>query len=61
MALPYEVGLYYKFDMGMPAHRPIGCPGLDTPVDQFPGAQGILEVLKMFYTQFSLIRNLVSK
>ena len=25
----------------MPAHRPIGCPGLDTPIDQFPGKQGI--------------------
>ena len=40
MALPYEVGLYHKFDMGMPAHRPIRCAGLDTPVDEFPGKQG---------------------
>ena len=39
-ALPYEVGFYRKFRMGGSAHRPQGCPGLDVPVDQFPGKQG---------------------
>ena len=29
MALPYEVGLYHKFDMGGTAQKPIGCPGMN--------------------------------
>ena len=40
MALPYEVGLYHKFDMGGPAQKPIGCPGMNLTVDEFPGLQG---------------------
>ena len=40
MALPYEVGLYYKFDMGGPAQRPMGCPGMNLTVDEFPHLQG---------------------
>ena len=41
MALPYEVGLYHKFDMGGPAQKPIGCPGMNLTVDEFPGLQGM--------------------
>ena len=40
MALPYEVGLYHKFDMGGPAQKPIGCPGMNLTVDEFPGHRG---------------------
>jgi len=34
--LPYELGLYYDFEVSGPANRPRGCPGIDVETVDFP-------------------------